>query len=81
MGKRLAAGDPRRVRGGQDKKSGVGTDGWHTNAKGVPGRWKIPERMTLGIFACKVELGSARVGPKHMRTGSGILLDTVHIRR
>ena len=81
MGKRPATGDPRRVRGGQDKKSGVGTDGCQADAKGVPGRWKIPERTTLGIFSCKVELGSVRVGPKHMRTGSSILLGTGHIRR
>ena len=81
MGKRPATGDPRRVRGGQDKKSGGGTDGCQADAKGVPGRWKIPERTTLGIFVRKAEWVSAQSGPQHKRTGNESFLDTGNTRR
>ena len=60
---------------------GGGKDGCQADVKGVLGQWKIPERKMLGIFARKVEWGSAQAGPQHTRTGIIIMLDTGQIRR
>ena len=81
MVKRTAAGEPWRGRGDQGEKLGGGTDGQQTDAEGVPGQEKIPERTTLGIFVRKVEWVSAQSGPQHKRTGNESFLDTGNTRR